>query len=103
MDDFGLDDDLDPAQIPYTSTYDNITSISCSILADEKQTEYMAGFDAACSDRIRQFDDESESDEEVNIYIHVTSWLFISWNDTCTMYMYLSFDSHYSTLQYTTV
>ena len=67
MDDFGLDDDLDPAPIPYASTYTAITSISCAVSGDESHTQFMAGFEAACAERIHPFDD-SESDEEVRLY-----------------------------------
>ena len=75
MDEFGADDNLDPSPIPYSTAYTNITSITCSVQADEQHTQSMAGFEAACSDRIHQFDDESESDDDVSvmysIHVHV--------------------------------
>ena len=67
MEEFGADDDLNPANIPYAAAYTEITSITCSISADEEHTQCMAGFDAASSERIHQFDDESESDEVMEI------------------------------------
>ena len=63
MDEFGADDDLDPAPIPYSAAYTNITSISCTIEANEYHTQAMAGFEAAYLDKIHQFDDESESED----------------------------------------
>ena len=66
MEEYGANDDLDPALISYSTAYTTITSISCSVSADEEHTQAMAGFDAASSDRIQQFDDESESDEDVS-------------------------------------
>jgi hypothetical protein len=65
MDDFGLGDELDPALISYASTYSTLTEINCNISANESHTQYMAGFEAACSERIQPFDD-SESDDEEN-------------------------------------
>lgn len=63
MDEFGADDDLEPAPMSYSATYGNITSISCTIDANEEHTQAMAGFDAAYADKIHQFDDESESED----------------------------------------
>lgn len=65
MDDFGTNDDLDPAPIPYSAAYTNVTTISCLVQADEEHTQAMAGFESACLEKIHQFDDESESDEDV--------------------------------------
>lgn len=64
MEDFGLDDNLDPAPISYSSTYQMMTTINCTVEANEVHTQYMAGFEASCAERIHPFDDSESDDEE---------------------------------------
>ena len=70
------------ATVPFSSTYTDTTNISCTLDADEEQTQSMAGFEAACTERIQPFDD-SESDEEV---VAITQYTY---NYVCTcMYVH---------------
>ena len=70
------------ATVPFSSTYTDTTNISCTLDADEEQTQSMTGFEAACTERIQPFDD-SESDEEV---VAITQYMY---NYVCTcMYVH---------------
>ncbi|XP_019861189.1 PREDICTED: serine/threonine-protein phosphatase 6 regulatory subunit 3-like [Amphimedon queenslandica] len=64
IEDFGLNDGLDPAPVSYSNTYTALTSINCTVEADEVHTQLMAGFEACCSERIHPFDDTDSEDEE---------------------------------------
>ena len=69
------------ATVPFSSTYTDTTNISCTLDADEEQTQSMAGFESACTERIQPFDD-SESDEEV----HVSGEEVALYTCTCTLF-----------------
>ena len=69
IEDFGLNDALDPAPVSYSNTYTALTSINCTVEADELHTQLMAGFEACCSERIHPFDDTDSEDEEVSFYM----------------------------------
>lgn len=66
IEDFGVTDTLDPAAVSYSNTYTTLTTITCNVEADEVHTQLMAGFESACSERIRPFDDVDSEDEEVS-------------------------------------
>lgn len=70
VDDFGVDDELRSNEEPYSGTFSQLMNISCTIVADEEQSQSASLFEAACAEKIQQFDD-SESDEEV-CDIHVS-------------------------------
>ena len=72
VEEFGLNDNLSMATVPFSSTYTDTTNISCSIDADEEHTQAMTSFEAACTERIQPFDD-SESDEEVRTHNYLLS------------------------------
>ena len=61
-----MTDTLDPAAVSYSNTYATLTTITCNVEADEVHTQLMAGFESACSERIRPFDDVDSEDEEVS-------------------------------------
>ena len=67
MDDYGVDDELNPAEEPFGATFTRLMDISCTLTAEEEQSQSAAMFETACSERIQQFDD-SESDEEVCVW-----------------------------------
>ena len=64
MDDYGVEDELNAMEEPFGATFTRLMDITCSVSADEDQSQSSALFESACSERIQQFDD-SESDEEV--------------------------------------
>ena len=66
MDDFGVDDRLRSNEEPYSGTFTQLMDISCVTAAEEEQSPTAALFEAACNEKIQQFDD-SESDEEVRM------------------------------------
>ena len=68
VDEFGVDDDLRSNEEPYSGTFSHLMNIACTVLADEEQSQSAALFEAACSEKIQQFDD-SESDEEVGVHL----------------------------------
>ena len=68
VEDFGVDDELRSNEELYSGTFAQLMSISCSVKADEEQTESASLFEAACAEKIQQFDD-SESDEEVCVCV----------------------------------
>jgi hypothetical protein len=63
IDEFGVDDELRSNEELYSGTFERLMGIGCSMSAEEEQTESTALFEAACAEKIQQFDD-SESDEE---------------------------------------
>ena len=66
LDDFGVDDELRLNEESYGGTFSQLMDIGCVIVAEEEQSQSAALFEAACNEKIQQFDD-SESDEEVYI------------------------------------
>ena len=64
VDDFGVDDELRSNEELYSATFTTLMNIGCSVTADEEQSQSASLFEAACGEKIQQFDD-SESDEEV--------------------------------------
>ena len=66
VDDFGVDDELRSNEEPYSGTFERLMTIGCSVAAEEEQTESASLFEAACAEKIQQFDD-SESDEEEEV------------------------------------
>ena len=69
VDDFGVDDELRSNEELYSDTFTRLMDIRCVVTADEEQSQSATLFEAACAEKIQQFDD-SESDEEV-YYIHI--------------------------------
>ena len=67
-DEFGVDDELRSNEELYSGTFERLMGIGCSVSAEEEQTESAALFEAACAEKIQQFDD-SESDEEVCVCV----------------------------------
>ena len=70
VDDFGVDDELRSNEELYSGTFAQLMTIGCSVAAEEEQTESASLFEAACAEKIQQFDD-SESDEEVCVCVCV--------------------------------
>lgn len=69
-DDFGVDDELRSNEELYSGTFSQLMNISCAVVADEEQSQSASLFEAACAEKIQQFDD-SESDEEVHdVHLH---------------------------------
>ena len=68
IDEFGVDDELRSNEELYSGTFERLMGIGCSMSAEEEQTESTALFEAACAEKIQQFDD-SESDEEVCVCV----------------------------------
>lgn len=69
IDDFGVDDQLRSNEEPYSGTFSQLMDIACVTVAEEEQSQTAALFEAACNEKIQQFDD-SESDEEVQcVYV----------------------------------
>ena len=64
VDDFGVDDELRLNEESYSGTFSQLMDIGCVVVAEEEQSQSAALFEAACNEKIQQFDD-SESDEEV--------------------------------------
>ena len=69
-DDYGVEDDLQPGDEPYQLSFTRLMDIgggtapATDSTVEEGQSQALAQFEAACSDRIQPFDD-SESDDEV--------------------------------------
>ena len=75
VDDFGVDDELRSNEELYSDTFTRLMDIRCVVTADEEQSQSATLFEAACAEKIQQFDD-SESDEEVYytymyMYVHL--------------------------------
>ena len=68
VDDFGVDDELRSNEELYSGTFTRLMNIGCVVTADEEQSQSAALFEAACAEKIQQFDD-SESDEEVHFEV----------------------------------
>ena len=66
----GVDDELRSNEELYSGTFAQLMTIGCSVAAEEEQTESASLFEAACAEKIQQFDD-SESDEEVSVCVCV--------------------------------
>ena len=62
------------SSLPYTAIYTNLTTLNCTVDADEEQSQSMAAFEAAFAERIQVFND-SESDEEVRVCVWVVRTL----------------------------
>ena len=67
IEDFGVEDEMSHSPLPYAAVYTNLTTLNCTVAADEEQTQSMAAF----AERIQVFND-SESDEEVR---HCYAWI----------------------------
>lgn len=65
IDDYGVDDELSAVEEPFGGTFSRLMDISCIVSADEEQTPNAAAFEAACSERIQQFDDSESDDDDV--------------------------------------
>ena len=65
VDEFGVDDELRSNEELYGGTFERLMSIGGSMSAEEEQTESVALFEAACAEKIQQFDDSESDDEEV--------------------------------------
>ena len=66
IEDFGVEDEMSHSPLPYAAVYTNLTTLNCTVAADEEQTQSMAAFEAAFAERVQVFND-SESDEEVRV------------------------------------
>ena len=62
-----MDDQLRSNEEPYGGTFSQLMDIACVTVAEEEQSQTAALFEAACNEKIQQFDD-SESDEEVSLH-----------------------------------
>ena len=82
VDDFGVDDELRSNEELYSGTFSQLMNIACTVTADEEQSQSASLFEAACAEKIQQFDD-SESDEEVYVYMYMYMYMYIH-----NMYMY---------------
>ena len=71
VDDFGVDDELRSNEELYSGTFTQLMNIGCVVVANEEQSQSASLFEAACAEKIQQFDD-SESDEEVKSLTHQT-------------------------------
>lgn len=85
VDEFGVDDELRSNEELYSGTFSQLMNIRCAVLAEEEQSQSASLFEAACAEKIQQFDD-SESDEEVHKYSFVCVHIAVMQR----MHMYVS-------------
>ena len=72
-----MEDELNSQEEPFGATFSRLMDISCTISAEEEQSQASTLFEAACSERIQPSDD-SESDEEVGLLLLVNAFLRVS-------------------------